>query len=105
MANTVVGFDGKTPANLMPSLGSVCPIIPFSVTITGTTTSEDVTFPNIGVIKGVIVQVLDSGNNVVTTDIDVTWSGNVLTLANGSTFDLDASSQVIYGVVWGTVKA
>lgn len=105
MANIVTGWDGKTPPGLAPSIGSYVPIILFKVTISGTTTSEDLTFAGLSVIHGAIIQVLDSGNNVATTDADVTWSGNVLTLADGSTFNLDASGHNIYGVVWGKAKA
>jgi len=105
MAIAALGFDGTSPPKMVPALGSFVPACLFSATVSGTTTSEAVTFPNLVTIKGAIIQVLDSGNNSVTTDIDVTWSGNILTLADGSTFNLDAASQVIYGVVWGTARA
>lgn len=104
MANSVTGFDGLTPPKLLPAVGSFCPFVPFKMTVSGTTTSEAVTFSNIGTIRGAMIQALSSGNNVVTTDADVTWSGNVLTIADGSTFNLDESGQVIYGAVWGSSK-
>jgi len=105
MANAVTGFDGKTPAGLVPTIGIFMPVVLFKATISGTTTSEALTFAQLSVIDGALIQVLDSGNNVATTDIDVTWSGNVLTLADGSTFNLDASGHNIYGVVWGKARA
>jgi len=105
MANTVVGFNGKSPPELLPALGSYVPIIPFKATISGVTTSENISFPQLRAIRGAMVQVLDSGNNVATSDIDVTFSTNVLTLADGATFNLDAANQTIYGVVWGDAKA
>lgn len=105
MANAVTGFNGAAPAGLLPAIGAFMPIIMFKVTISGTTTSEAITFAGLAAIHGAIIQVLDSGNNVATTDVDVTWSGNVLTLADGSTFNLDASGHNIYGVVWGKARA
>lgn len=105
MANSVVGFDGNSPPKLLPAIGSYLPVIAFKVTISGTTTTENIPFPFLSTIKGAIIQVLDSGDNVATTDIDVTWSGNILTLADGATFNLDASGHNIYGVVWGTARA
>jgi hypothetical protein len=80
-------------------------VVAFKVTISGTTTTESIKIPGLSAIHGAIVQVLDSGNNVVTTDADVTWSGNSLTIADGSTFNLDAASQAIYAIVWGKPRA
>jgi hypothetical protein len=31
----------------------------------------------------------------------VTWTGNVLTIADGTDYDLDQTSSIIYGIVWG----
>lgn len=104
MANTVTQWDGKTGKSPLPAIGQFLPVVAAKVTISGTTTSEAITFPAFSSIRGVIVQVLDIGNNVATTDIDVTWSGNTVTLADGSTFNLDASGHTIYMVVWGEAK-
>jgi len=104
MANAITAWDGRTGPRPVEATGSMLPLILAKITISGTTTSEAITLPQLAQIKGVIVQVLDSGNNVVTTDIDVTWSNNVLTLADGLTFNLDAAGQNIYVAVWGTAK-
>ena len=55
-------------------------------------------------ITGAVVQVLDNGNNIVTSDADITWSGNVLTIANGSSFSL-AATYTANCIVWGISKA
>ena len=106
MANTVTGYDGKSPPKLARAIGSVTPMIPFSVTVSGTTTSEAVTFSQLTTIRGWVVQNIDTSDEVSTADATVTASGNVLTIADGgSTFDLDASGNTIYGFVWGDPKA
>lgn len=104
MANTVVGFDGNSPPKLLEVIGSFPSASVIKVTISGTTTSEDVVIPSLSTIRGAVVMVLDSGNNVATSDIDVTWSGNTLTLADGASFNLDASGHAIYAVVWGSAR-
>ncbi|MFQ5641791.1 MAG: hypothetical protein ACE5IR_27770 [bacterium] len=104
MANTVVGFDGNSPPKLLEVIGSFPSASVIKVTISGTTTSEDVVIPSLSTIRGAVVTVLDSGNNVATSDIDVTWSGNTLTLADGASFNLDASGHAIYAVVWGSAR-
>lgn len=104
MAHAVTQWDGKTGKSPLPAIGQFLPVVAAKVTISVTTTSEAITFPAFSTIRGVIVQVLDSGNNVATTDIDVTWTGSTITLANGSTFDLDASGHAIYLLVWGDAK-
>ncbi len=101
MSNVVVGFDGKTPPKLLEVIGSFPSASVIKVTISGTTTSEDVVVPGLSKILGVLITVLDSGDRVATSDIDVTWSRNVLTLADGGTFNLDATGHAIYALVWG----
>lgn len=103
MAYSATGWDGQAIRPL-PSVGHFIPMVAMKVTISGTTTSEAITIPQLTTIKGVIVQVLDSGNNVATTDADITWSGNVLTIADGSTFNLDAAGHAIYILAWGLAK-
>lgn len=44
------------------------------------------------------VLVLDSGNNVSTSDIDVTFSGTTVTLADGSSYNLQATDTIILTV-------
>lgn len=51
-------------------------------------------------ITSAIVQVLDAGNNVVTTDADVTWSAGNLTIADGATYNTVAG-QVINWEAFG----
>lgn len=104
MAHAVTSWDGRTGPRPVEATGSMLPLVLGLVTVSGTTTSEAVVFPQLTNIKGALVQVLDSGNNVATSDIDVTWSGNTLTLADGSTFNLDAAGHNIYVAVWGTSK-
>lgn len=47
-------------------------------------------------IVSAIVQVLDAGNNVVTTDADVTFSGGNIIVADGSTYNTVAGQIVKY---------
>lgn len=54
----------------------------------------------LGTIQGAIVQVVDSGNNVVTSDADVTFSAGNLTVADGSTYNTVAG-QIVNWLVWG----
>jgi len=56
-------------------------------------------------ISGIVsVVVLDSGNNIVTLDADITISGTTVTIADGSSFNLVAAST-IYLTVFGTPVA
>jgi len=106
MSNTATGFDDKSPPSLMPAIGSFCPMIPFKMTTAGTTTTESITFSQLKTIRGAIVFELDGGL-IVASAIAVSWSGNVLTIADGSG-DIDGSadnSPVFYGVVWGDALA
>lgn len=41
---------------------------------------------SLSAIAAAIVQIVDSGNQVVTSDADITWSGATLTVADGSSF-------------------
>lgn len=104
MANVVVGFDNRTPPKLLEVIGSFPSASVIKVTISGTTTSEDIAIPGLSTIHGAIVTVLDSGDRAATSDIDVTWSGNVLTLADGGSFNLDATGHAIYALVWGNAR-
>jgi len=64
-----------------------------------TGTSEAFVLDNLHTITGVKSFVaLDSGNNDTASDADLTWSGNTLTIADGSTYD---HSAVVTG--WITV--
>lgn len=74
----------------------------YKITSPGTTT-VDVVLPGMTTIKGAIVQILDSGNRVATSDADITWSGNTMTIADGGTFTL-ADTQTIYVLAWGDAR-
>lgn len=52
-------------------------------------------------IDSVIVQVKSSGNNVLTSDADITHSGGTITVADGSTYNTTAG----YIVSWLAVGA
>lgn len=58
---------------------------------------------DLGAIDGAVIQVVDSGNNVVTADADVTFSGATLTIADGSTYNTVAG-QIIRGIVFGSLS-
>lgn len=51
-------------------------------------------------IASMVVQVLDSGNNVVTADADVTASGGNLVVADGATYNTTAG-YVIHWLAFG----
>jgi hypothetical protein len=103
MANTILSHDGKFVAAVQAlAVGSALPIVAFTVSVTGTTTSEDITVQGLRVVRGVILQVRDTGNNVVTSDVDVTFSGNVITIADGASFNLDATAVTIDVIAWGS---
>jgi hypothetical protein len=80
----------------------------FKCTPSGTTTSEAITFPQFTTIVGWIVfpvgaagvSGISDGGIGPTTSV----SGNVLTIADGTDYDLDQASSVIYGIVWGKAK-
>jgi len=104
------GFNGKSPPTVLPAIGSFIPLIPFMETPANAATM-DIVFPQLKNIRGVIIQVQDSGNNIVNGDTeaavfaDVTFSGNVLTIADGTDFDLSAfTGGRIFGLVWGDAK-
>jgi hypothetical protein len=109
LANTTVGFDGVNRAQLAPAIGSYVPIIPFKCTPSGTTTSEAITFSQLTTIVGVVIFPLGAAGVSGISDggigPTVTFTGNVLTIADGTDFDLDQSSSIIYGIVWGTPRA
>lgn len=104
MANVTIGFDGKSPPTALPAIGSFCPLVPFTLDATATTTSETITFPNLSVIKGWILMAVTSGVVDDSAAITTSASGNVLTIADGTGFDLDDANTVVYGLVWGTSK-
>lgn len=91
-----------TTGGLMQMVGVFGDVGLYKITSPGTTTVT-VKLPQLSLIKGAIVQILDSGNRVATSDADLTWSGNSLTIANGGTFSL-ADTMTIYVVAWGEAR-
>ena len=70
----------------------------FKIT-TPTGTSEAVTLPGVWTITGIkSFSALDSGNNYASDGADLTYSGNVLTIADGTGFDYDGMTTI-----WVTV--
>lgn len=110
MSNTTVGTNGVSRANCVEVVGSYAPLIPFKCTPAATTTSETITFSQLQTIVGVVLLPLGAGGISLFGDTNggigptVTFTGNVLTIADGTDYDLDQASSVIYGIVWGIAK-
>ena len=110
MANTTVGTDGVKAVGPLEVEGSFAPLIPFKCTISGTTTTESITFPQLSVIVGAVILPLGASGVTAFGDSNgalgplVTWTGNVLTIADGTDYNLDQTSSIIYGIVWGKAK-
>ena len=105
---TITNYKGGSVPLLVETIGSYGPFamlkaVPSSAEDTAETFS--VTVPNIVNILGYMVQAFSSGNNSKTSDVDVTASGNVLTIAAGSTYTDILSTDYFMIIVWGTVKA
>ncbi len=66
-------------------IGSLVPVVVFRATTLGTTT-VDIVVPGLSKVTDAIVQIVDSGDRVVTSDADITYSGNVITIADGGSF-------------------
>lgn len=90
---------------LIENVGQFASASVVKVTSPGTT-SIAVTIPGLNTINGQIVQVLNSGNNVKGGAVgpDITVSGNVMTIADGSNFSL-ANTDTIYIMAWGSPNA
>lgn len=68
------------------------------------TSSVTVTFPQMAVIEGIMsLVILDSGNNFIANTADVTWTGNVVTIADGGSYTM-ANTDTIYLTVYGQRK-
>jgi len=73
------------------------------ITSPGTTTL-DVVMKQMHRIQGIkSILILDSGNRVATSDVDVTFATNVVTIADGGTYSL-TDTHVIYLTVFGSRK-
>lgn len=84
-------------------VGLMMPLVAYKVTSPGTTT---VTIKAEGLreVEWATVQVLDSGNRVATSDADVTWSGDEITVADGGSFSL-ADTQTLLILAAGVPRA
>lgn len=91
-----------TTGGLLQMVGVFGDVGTYKITSPGTTTVT-VKLPQLTLIKGAIVQILDSGNRVATSDADITWAGNALTIADGGTFSL-ADTMTLYVVAWGDAR-
>lgn len=61
--------------------------------------SEAIQLPNINTITGIkAFSALDGGNNYASDGADLTWSGNTLTIADGTGYDHSAMTTI-----WVTV--
>lgn len=96
------GYDGKSPPSLLPAIGSYLPMIAFKSTPENAT-SMSITFAQLKRIRGWSIQVYGSdGAAVALTGGLVTASGNILSIADGGSFDLSVHvAGAIYGFVWG----
>jgi hypothetical protein len=100
---TPIGGEGLSP---MAIIGSLLPMVVVKVTgADGEGTSADIVIPGFETIEAVLAFCFDSGNNQTITDADITWSGNTVTIADGSTFDLSAVGATLYLLVIGQVNA
>ena len=107
MANTVVGWDGGSSANLVRVIGKFTTLAVAEIDVSGTSTSETVTFPQLQTILGIIgltVRTKSSGAIRTNVAMSATWSGNVLTLGETGGFDIDADECLIDVLVWGQAK-
>jgi hypothetical protein len=72
-----------------------------------TTTSDDATANTLTITTGLtavtyaVVQVVNSGNNVVTSDADVTFATGTIVVADGSTYNTVAGQKVRW-IAFGT---
>lgn len=88
-------LDGVTE-NLVTSPTSTPKIEAGEYTMDGTddTNGFATIATNLTTISTAIVQVVDSGDNVVISDADITWSGANITVADGGTFACTSGYKV-----------
>lgn len=93
MAYTLAEIDNKVVGQYISGEAS------FKITTPVADTTESITLPGVHTITGIKSFVaLDSGNNYASDGADLTWSGNVLTIADGTGFDYSAMTTM-----WVTV--
>ena len=67
----------------------------YKLTSLASAASEDFDLPNIKTITGIkSIIILDGGDLEASDGADLTWSGNTLTIADGTGFDYSAMSTV-----------
>lgn len=104
---TIVNYKGGSVPLNVENVGTFGP---FSLCKATPSTAEDtaesftVTFPNIANINFYMVQAFSTANNAKTSDVDVTASGNVLTIAAGSTYTDILSTDYFMILVAGSPK-
>ncbi len=104
---TITNYLSGSRPSLVEVVGTYNPFVLIKIeptTAEATAGTLSVSISELRTITGAIVQILNSGNNVATSDADITWSGNTLTIANGSSYTM-ASTDNIYTLVWGIPRA
>ena len=107
MAATITAIDGTSVPKLFKAIGSFIRLAAARVTIEATVTSAAITFPQLSSIDGVVgLSVRTSSTGAIRTNVDLTVSvsGNVLTLGEAGSFNLDADTCIIDVLVWGKAK-
>lgn len=93
MAYTIASIENRVVGDYISEERS------FKITTPASASSEAITLPGVYAITGIKSFVaLDSGNNYASDGADLTWSGNVLTIADGTGFDYSAMTTI-----WVTV--
>lgn len=107
MAATITAADGSAVPKFFPVVGSFVRLAGASVTVAATVTSVAITFPQLSSIDGIVgLSVRTASTGAIRTNVDLTVnvSGNVLTLAEAGSFDIDADTCIIDVLVWGKGK-
>lgn len=96
--------SGEDVELLVSPSGSAAAMVSGTHTITGGEAAANTLTIDTGLssITTHIVQILDSGNNVVTSDADITKSGGNLTVADGATYNT-TSGYKIHWIVVGAI--
>jgi archaellum component FlaF (FlaF/FlaG flagellin family) len=84
-------------ATVTPGEGFITGGIQPSQTFKVEPSSDDETANTVDVdLENIIIY--DSGNNVATSDVDVTFDGTTVTIADGSSYNLQATDTIIITV-------
>jgi len=107
MAVTIQGFDGESRPDLLPVIGSFSLLAAATVVVAATETEAVITFTQLKSIQGIVgLTVRTQSSGAVRTNVGLTAAvdGNVLTIGQGGSFDLDSDTCVIDVLVWGKAK-